>query len=94
MSAFTEVEVKIPVTGAPLVELTDGKETVRVQPVHARYSASIYGDAFYEWVTVYGPEYHNETLYEPFPDWLPEPPAWFTDAVEELRAREEKELES
>ena len=99
MSAFNHVEVKIPITGAPVMALGGSEGIVAVEPVSVSYWAWLYEGRFFETVTVFGPDHQNEALYAPFPEWLPLPPAWLMAAVDErgaraVPAREEKELEA
>ncbi len=80
------------VTGAPE---TRGGQTTIVAPERVQWEAWLLlpDGQFYAVVTVFGQdvdgEQSNATFFPEFddiPSWIPAPPAWYVDAVAELRA--------
>ena len=78
------------VTGAP--ETRGGWATI-VAPERVQWEAFLYGDQVCATFTVFGQdvdgEQSNATFFPEFddiPSWIPAPPAWYVDAVAELRA--------
>ena len=80
------------VTGAPE---TRGGQTTIVAPESVQWEAWVYGatDQVCATFTVFGQdvdgEQSNATFFPEFddiPSWIPAPPAWYVDAVAELRA--------
>jgi len=79
------------VTGAPV---TRGGWATIVAPERVQWEAWVLPDArLFADVTVFGQdvdgEQSNATFFPEFddiPSWIPAPPAWYVDAVAELRA--------
>lgn len=81
------------VTGAPE---TRGGQTTIVAPDKVQWEAWVLPDArLFADVTVFGQGIEGERRFvvfygtrhrDPVPSWIPEPPAWYVDAVAELRA--------
>lgn len=84
------------VTGAPE---TRGGQTTIVAPERVQWEAWVLPDArLFAVVMVFGSGIEGErrcvVFYgtrhrDPVPSWIPEPPAWYVDAVAELRAARE-----